>query len=89
MSEIVLDKVSKRFGPVRAVDAMSFRAAAGKFVVLLGPSGCGKSTVLRLIAGLESPDGGTVDIPRGLTLGLPLSEEMRELFRHPNDRALD
>lgn len=39
MSEIVLDKVSKRFGRVRAVDAISFRADAGKFVVLLGPSG--------------------------------------------------
>ncbi len=53
MSEIVLDKVSKRFGGVQAVDAVSFRAEKGKFVVLLGPSGCGKSTLLRLIAGLE------------------------------------
>ena len=60
MSEIVLDKVSKRFGQVRAVDAMSFRAEAGKFVVLLGPSGCGKSTVLRLIAGLEDVSGGRI-----------------------------
>jgi len=60
MSEIVLDKVSKRFGHVRAVDAMSFRAEAGKFVVLLGPSGCGKSTVLRLIAGLEDVSEGRI-----------------------------
>ncbi len=60
MSEIVLEKVSKRFGQVRAVDAMSFRAAAGKFVVLLGPSGCGKSTVLRLIAGLEDVSEGKI-----------------------------
>jgi sn-glycerol 3-phosphate transport system ATP-binding protein len=60
MSEIVLDKVSKRFGQVRAVDAMSFRAEAGKFVVLLGPSGCGKSTVLRLIAGLEDVSEGRI-----------------------------
>jgi sn-glycerol 3-phosphate transport system ATP-binding protein len=60
MSEIVLEKVSKRFGQVRAVDAMSFRAAAGKFVVLLGPSGCGKSTVLRLIAGLEEVSEGRI-----------------------------
>ncbi len=62
MSEIVLEKVSKRFGRVRAVDAMSFRAAAGKFVVLLGPSGCGKSTVLRLIAGLEEVSEGKIFI---------------------------
>ena len=60
MSEIALEKVSKRFGPVRAVDAMSFRAAAGKFVVLLGPSGCGKSTVLRLVAGLEDVSEGKI-----------------------------
>jgi len=60
MSDIVLEKVSKRFGRVRAVDDMSFRADSGKFVVLLGPSGCGKSTLLRLIAGLEEVSEGTI-----------------------------
>ncbi|HSN19793.1 MAG TPA: ABC transporter ATP-binding protein [Usitatibacter sp.] len=60
MSEIVLEKVTKRFGHVTAVDDVSFRAESGKFVVLLGPSGCGKSTVLRLIAGLEEPTGGRI-----------------------------
>ena len=62
MSEIVLEKVSKRFGRVRAVDDMSFVAESGKFVVLLGPSGCGKSTVLRLIAGLEEVSDGRIFI---------------------------
>ena len=60
MSEIVLEKVTKAFGRVKAVDNVSFRAEAGKFVVLLGPSGCGKSTVLRLIAGLEEPTEGRI-----------------------------
>jgi sn-glycerol 3-phosphate transport system ATP-binding protein len=60
VSEIVLERVTKRFGRVTAVDNVSFRAEAGKFVVLLGPSGCGKSTVLRLIAGLEEPTEGRV-----------------------------
>ncbi len=60
MSEIVLEKVTKRFGRVKAVDAVSFRAEAGKFVVLLGPSGCGKSTLLRLIAGLEDVTEGRI-----------------------------
>ena len=60
MSEIVLDKVTKRFGKVTAVDSVSFRAQAGKFVVLLGPSGCGKSTLLRLIAGLEDVSDGRI-----------------------------
>jgi sn-glycerol 3-phosphate transport system ATP-binding protein len=60
VSEIVLEKVTKAFGRVKAVDDVSFRAEAGKFVVLLGPSGCGKSTVLRLIAGLEEPTQGRI-----------------------------
>ena len=62
MSEIVLNKVTKRFGGVTAVDAVGFRAEKGKFVVLLGPSGCGKSTLLRLIAGLEEVSEGTISI---------------------------
>ena len=60
MSEIVLEGVSKHYGAVRAVDNVSLRADAGKFLVLLGPSGCGKSTVLRLIAGLEEVTRGRV-----------------------------
>ena len=60
MSEIALEEVSKHYGAVRAVDGVSFRAAAGKFLVLLGPSGCGKSTVLRLIAGLEDVTRGRI-----------------------------
>src|SRR3954470_11025029 len=62
MSDIRLDKITKRFGRVKAVDDVSFRAEAGKFVVLLGPSGCGKSTLLRLIAGLEEPTEGKIVI---------------------------
>src|SRR3954470_1563549 len=60
MSDIRLDKITKRFGRVKAVDDVSFRAEKGKFVVLLGPSGCGKSTLLRLIAGLEQPTEGKI-----------------------------
>ena len=60
MPEIVLEKVTKRFGRANAVDGVSFRAEPGKFVVLLGPSGCGKSTLLRLVAGLEEPNEGRI-----------------------------
>ena len=62
VSEIRLEEVTKRFGAVRAVDAVSFGAQKGKFVVLLGPSGCGKSTLLRLIAGLEEVSEGRIFI---------------------------
>jgi sn-glycerol 3-phosphate transport system ATP-binding protein len=57
---IVLENVTKRFGALTAVDAVSFRAEKGKFLVLLGPSGCGKSTLLRLIAGLEELSEGKI-----------------------------
>jgi ABC-type Fe3+/spermidine/putrescine transport system ATPase subunit len=52
--------LSKTFGAVVAVDAVSLDAAPGEFLSLLGPSGCGKSTVLRMVAGLVEPDAGEV-----------------------------
>ena len=57
-------RVSKSFGDVRAVDAVSFSIFRGEFFSLLGPSGCGKTTTLRLLAGFEAPDpdGGEVRI---------------------------
>ena len=71
MSAISLRGVSKAWGEARAVDNVSFEAAAGRFVVLLGPSGCGKSTTLRLIAGLEDISGGRVFIGDADVTALP------------------
>jgi iron(III) transport system ATP-binding protein len=61
-SMIRLEGVTKRFGDVVAVDAASFCVERGEVVALLGPSGCGKTTLLRLVAGFERPDAGTVEI---------------------------
>jgi iron(III) transport system ATP-binding protein len=61
-SMIRLASVTKRFGAVAAVDDTSLCVDRGEVVALLGPSGCGKTTLLRLIAGFERPDGGTVTI---------------------------
>ena len=52
--------IGKRFGHVVAVDDLSLDVVRGEVLSLLGPSGCGKTTLLRLIAGLERPDAGTI-----------------------------
>jgi multiple sugar transport system ATP-binding protein len=62
MADISLIDVSKRFGSVEAVRGLSLSISDGEFVVLLGPTGAGKTTTLRLIAGLERPDAGSVVI---------------------------
>ena len=62
MAEIRVERVSKLFKNVRAIDDVSLTVADGEFMVLLGPSGCGKTTLLRSIAGLEQIDGGRIVI---------------------------
>jgi sulfate transport system ATP-binding protein len=57
---IIVQGLTKRFGPNTVVDNVSFEIERGSLVALLGPSGGGKSTVLRIIAGLETPDAGEV-----------------------------
>ena len=62
MSGVRVENLVKRWGDFRAVDGVSFGASEGTLTVLLGPSGCGKSTILRLIAGLEFAESGSVMI---------------------------
>jgi len=62
MASVSLAGIKKSFGKVEVIHDLDAHVAEGEFLVLVGPSGCGKSTVLRLIAGLESLDQGTVII---------------------------
>lgn len=62
MAAVAFGGVTKRYGEVVAVDHLDLVAADGELLVLLGPSGCGKTTALRMVAGLEEVDGGTVSI---------------------------
>jgi len=60
MAKIRLERLTKRFGHVLAVDNLSLDIKDMEFLVIIGPSGCGKTTTLRLIAGLEEPDSGNI-----------------------------
>jgi multiple sugar transport system ATP-binding protein len=62
MANIVLRRVTKSFSSKVAVDDLNLEVEDGEFVIVVGPSGCGKTTTLRMIAGFESPDMGTLHI---------------------------
>ncbi len=60
MTQVVLDRLVKRYGQTTAVDGIDLNVVEGEFLVLLGPSGCGKTTTLRCIAGLEPISEGRI-----------------------------
>jgi len=82
MSALRIERVSKHWGPSKAVDDISFATASGRLVVLLGPSGCGKSTTLRMIAGLDVPTTGRVWIgERDVTAVAPAQRRISMVFQ--------
>ena len=70
-ADVEVIDVVKKFGDVQAVDRVSFALAPGTFFALLGPSGCGKTTLLRMIAGLEQPTSGDIQIGGRSVTGVP------------------
>ena len=68
---VELSAVTKRFGEVVAVDALSLDIYEGEFFSLLGPSGCGKTTTLRMIAGFEEPTEGGISVDGDPVRGVP------------------
>jgi spermidine/putrescine transport system ATP-binding protein len=69
--DVELRNATKRFGDLVAVDAVNLAVKTGEFVSIIGPSGCGKTTMMRMIAGLDQPDGGEVIIRGQQMQGVP------------------
>jgi iron(III) transport system ATP-binding protein len=82
--------LTKRFGSVLAVDRVDLALEQQRFLALLGPSGCGKTTVLRLLAGFETPDAGTIEIAgqKVATSAFSLPPERRRVGMVFQDYAL-
>jgi ABC-2 type transport system ATP-binding protein len=76
MSLLALDRVSKRFGGIAAVDQVSFQVDRGQVVGFLGPNGAGKSTTMRMITQFLEPDSGSIRLD-----GVPLDQAGREAKR--------
>ena len=74
MADIKVDKVNKFFGNVQVIKDVSLEIKSQSFTVLVGPSGCGKSTMLRMIAGLEDINSGTISIDGKVVNDLPPKE---------------
>ena len=66
-----LENLTKHFGKICAVRAVNMASCEHEFISLVGPSGCGKTTLLRIIAGLESADGGSVIVDERIVSELP------------------
>ncbi len=80
---IEVDEISKRFGDFTALDDVSLEVPEGGLTALLGPSGSGKSTLLRIIAGLEEPDQGVVQIAgQDVTSARPQDRGIGFVFQH-------
>jgi len=80
--DLVLTGITKKFGSFVAVDDLDLTVPAGSFFALLGPSGCGKTTTLRMIAGLETPTVGSINLGEQEITGLkPYRRPVNTVFQ--------
>jgi iron(III) transport system ATP-binding protein len=90
MSELAIRGLAKSFGRTQAVSGLDLTVPAGALAAVLGPSGCGKTTLLRLIAGFERPDAGTVALDGRVVAGrgVMVAPERRRVGVVPQEGAL-
>lgn len=82
MADLRISALRKSFGDVEVLPALDLYVPDGSFTVLVGPSGCGKSTLLRMIAGLEDPDDGLVELGgQEITLSEPADRGIAMVFQ--------
>jgi len=91
---VAISDLSRSYGAVRALDGLTLEIAPGEFVALLGPSGCGKTTALRILAGFETADTGSVTVDGRDVSPVPAAKrDMGMVFQSyslfPNMSALD
>jgi len=83
MAIVELEKVSKRYGDVLAVEDFTLTTTDGEFVVLVGPSGCGKTTTMRMVAGLEAITAGSIRIGGRDVVGMiPRERDVAMVFQN-------
>ena len=83
MAQVILDKLTKRYGEVSAVSDLDLQVHDQELLVLVGPSGCGKTTTLRMLAGLEPPTSGQIRIGGRLVNDLrPQDRQIAMVFQH-------
>ncbi|MFZ9780172.1 MAG: ABC transporter ATP-binding protein, partial [Ilumatobacteraceae bacterium] len=82
MALVEIRNLAKAFGAVKAVDNVRLDIESGEFITLLGPSGSGKTTVLRLIAGFEDPDAGSIHLSgEDITHVPPFDRDVNTVFQ--------
>jgi macrolide transport system ATP-binding/permease protein len=83
VSVLLVESVSRSFGPLLVLDRVSFAASAGDRVAVVGANGAGKTTLLRILAGADRPDGGRVEVAPGVRVGY-----LAQALPYPDDTAV-